>query len=107
MPVSDSYLKHVMELLGPLGDVTPRVMFGGYGIFHEGKMFGLISEDILYLKVNDTNRADYEKAGSHIFPHGISYWEAPEMLFDDPPELQKWAMVSISIARVSPKKKRK
>ena len=31
-----------VERLLPLGDVTSKRMFGGYGIFIEAKMFGLI-----------------------------------------------------------------
>ncbi|MFC1913339.1 TfoX/Sxy family protein [Chloroflexota bacterium] len=42
-------------------------MFGGYGIFHEGDIFALISGDTLYFKVDDFYRAAYENAGSKPF----------------------------------------
>ena len=73
MKASPEYLEFVMEKLAPLGDITSRAMFGGYGIFHQGLMFALISEDTLYFKVNDSNREMYQKARSRLFPHGISY----------------------------------
>ena len=59
-----SYFNHVMDLLAPLGDIQNRAMFGGYGIFHGGDMFALISGSTLYFKVNESNLAVYEKAGS-------------------------------------------
>ncbi len=31
-------------------------MFGGYGVFHDGKMLALISGSNLYFKVDDSNR---------------------------------------------------
>ena len=72
MPVSPEYIEFVMDRLSPIGDVNGRAMFGGYGIFHRGLMFALISDDTLYFKVNDSNREMYQQAGSQYFPHGIS-----------------------------------
>ena len=99
MNVSEEYHKFVMQKLAPLGTVTSRAMFGGYGIFHEGLMFALISDDTLYFKVADQNRDMYEKAGSTVFPHGISYWEVPAEVLEDDPKLQEWAAISIKIAQ--------
>jgi DNA transformation protein len=64
MAADQAYRDHVMEMLSPLGGLTSKSMFGGYGIFHQGDMFALISKASLYLKVYDSNRAGYESAGS-------------------------------------------
>jgi DNA transformation protein len=98
MKASKEYLQFTMQKLEPLGDVQSRAMFGGYGIFHQGLMFALISEDVLYFKVTDENRQRYEKAGSAPFQHGISYWEAPVEVLEDDIKLQEWAGISIKIA---------
>ena len=46
--------QRTVQALAPLGDVSSRKMFGGYGIFEGGTMFGLInSEGEVYLKVDD------------------------------------------------------
>ena len=74
-------------------------MFGGYGIFHEGLMFALISEDNLYFKVNESNLYIYEKAQSQPFPHGISYWEVPSDVLEDNIRLHELARISIEIAQ--------
>ena len=98
MKVSNEYLQFIMQKLDPLGYVTSRAMFGGYGIFHEGLMFALIADDTLYFKVNESNRAMYEQAGSKPFPHGISYWEVPAELLEEDGKLHEWANISIEIA---------
>ena len=98
MKVSNKYLQFVMQKLDSLGYVTSRAMFGGYGIFHEGVMFALISDDTLYFKVNESNRAMYEQAGSKPFLHGISYWEVPAELLEEDSKLHEWANISIEIA---------
>ena len=101
------YVDYIVDKLAGLGDVHSRAMFGGYGIFHEGLMFALISDDVLYFKVDDTNREMYEKAGSNKFPHGISYWEVPTEIFEEQAKLYEWAEISIDIAKAKAKKKKK
>ena len=98
MKVSNEYLQFIVQKLDPLGYVTSRAMFGGYGIFHEGVMFALIADDTLYFKVNESNRAMYEQAGSKPFPHGISYWEVPAELLEDDNKPQEWDNTSMEIA---------
>jgi DNA transformation protein len=107
MKASPEFLSFVMEKLSPMGDIKSRAMFGGYGIFHEGLMFSLIADDILYFKVSDSNREIYEKAKSKPFPHGISYWEVPTEVLEDNTQLHEWANISITIAREAAKKKRR
>ena len=107
MKASPEYLNFVLEKLSPIGEIKSRAMFGGYGIFHEGLMFALISEDTLYFKVNETNRDMYERAESNPFPHGISYWEVPSDVLEENAALHEWAKISIEIAQESAKKKRR
>jgi DNA transformation protein len=103
----DDYANYIVDKLLGIGDVSSRAMFGGYGIFNEGLMFALISDGVLYFKVDDSNRGMYEKAGSSKFPHGISYWEVPTEVFEDTARFYEWADISIGIARAKAKKKRK
>jgi len=42
------YLHEVFERFGP---IRIRKMFGGYGVYHGGLMFGLVADDTLYLLV--------------------------------------------------------
>ena len=103
----DDYADYVVDKLSGLGEVHSRAMFGGYGIFSEGLMFAMISDGVLYFKVDNSNREMYEKAGSSKFPHGISYWEVPTDVFEDNARLYEWADISIGLAQAKAKKKSK
>lgn len=55
------YLQEVFELFGP---ISARKMFGGYGIYHQGLMFGLVADDTLYLKADAENVGVFSQAGT-------------------------------------------
>ena len=105
------YLKEVFEQFGP---IQPRRMFGGYGIFHKGLMFGLVADDVLYLKADETispyfqerglGQFQYEKNGRMI---KMSFYMAPEGIFDDPEEAKIWAGRSYEAAVRSKKPAKK
>ena len=112
MAVSDEFADYVVEQLSTWGEVAVRRMFGGAGIYRDGTMFGLIADDVAYLKVDDSNRDDFLQAGSAPFaPYPekdkstvMSYFEIPADVLEDRDELAKWAQRSWLIAR---KKRRK
>jgi DNA transformation protein and related proteins len=105
MPVSSSYKTYVLDQLRVVGKVTARSMFGGVGLYHEGLFFGLIADDTLYLKVDDSNRSDYERSGCGPFrPYGddsysMHYYELPAPVLEDAGELRIWAGKAIDVAR--------
>jgi DNA transformation protein and related proteins len=100
----------IRDLFAPFGPVTVRRMFSGAGIFADGLMFGLIIRDVIYLKADDSNAADFEREGCGPFTytrgrksgrpsqHALPYWRLPERLYDDPEELSLWAKRSFAIA---------
>jgi DNA transformation protein len=107
MVASDSFAEFLREQLAPLGRVTMRRMFGKTGVFCDGLMFGMVTDDTLYFRVDDHNRAafkeaesfpplNYEKKGCTI---DLSFWRAPERLFDEPDELVRWARTALVAAR--------
>jgi DNA transformation protein len=106
-----AYLKEVFEQFGP---IQPRRMFGGYGLFHKGLMFGLVADDVLYLKADDTLSTFFEERGLDQFQYEkqgktfkMSYFMAPEEIFDDPEEAKGWAARSYEAAVRSKKPGRK
>ena len=115
MVASDSFAEFLREQLAPLGRLTMRRMFGKTGVFCDGVMFGMVADNTLYLRVDDDNRAvfeeaqsfpplNYEKKGSTI---DLSFWRAPDRLFDEPDELVSWARAALAAAhRVAAKRKR-
>ena len=103
MAVSDDFMDFVLDQLSSWGDVRARRMFGGAGLYCEGKMFGLIADDVAYLKVDDSNREDFIKAGSSPFnPYPdkstvMSYYEIPPEVLENSEELSQWAQRSLDI----------
>jgi DNA transformation protein len=107
MVASDSFAEFLREQLVPLGRITVRRMFGKTGVFCEGLMFGMVTDDTLYFRVDDHNRTVFKEAES--FPplsYGkkgrsidLSFWRAPERLFDEPDELVTWARAALGAAR--------
>ena len=55
LKVSDAFRSFVLDQLSELGEVTPRSMFGGIGLYLSGVFFGIIARDTLYLKVDAHN----------------------------------------------------
>ena len=107
MVASDSFAEFLREQLAPLGRVTLRRMFGKTGVFCDGLMLGMVRNDALYLRVDDHNRTafeeaqsspplNYEKKGCTI---DLSFWRAPERLYDEPDELVTWAQAALAAAR--------
>lgn len=105
MPVSDEFIGYMLDQFSQWCRVTARRMFGGAGLYCEGTMFGLIADDVPYLKVDDSNREQYLEAGSSPFkpypdrPTTMSYFEIPPEILDDTEELVKWAEQSLAIQK--------
>ena len=104
LKVSEGFRSFVLDQLDELGDVTPKSMFGGVGLYHRGVFFGILARDTLFLKVGDANRADYESAGMKPFkPYAgrsgtMKYYAVPLAVLESPPELAAWARKAIAVA---------
>ena len=105
MPISDEFLNYFLDQLSGWGDVSVRRMFGGAGLYRDGNMFGLIAEDVAYLKVDDASRMDFLKAGACPFnPYPdlnkaavFSYYEIPPEVLENRDELRRWAQRSLQV----------
>ncbi len=99
------YVEYLKEVFSEFGLIQPRRMFGGYGIFHKGLMFALVADDALYLIADETisqhfterdlEQFSYEKKGKSF---KMSYFMAPEEIFDDSDEAKVWADRSYAAA---------
>ena len=107
MVASATYAEFLCEQLAPLGRVTLRRMFGKSGVFCDGVMLGMVTDNTLYFRVDDENREtfreaeafpplNYAKKGAMI---DLSFWRVPERLFDEPDELVTWARAALAAAR--------
>ncbi|MFZ4289029.1 TfoX/Sxy family protein [Variovorax sp. HJSM1_2] len=95
------FAEHLHEAFERFGRITLKRMFGGHGVFHEGRMFGLIAADRLYLKTDAQTVARFEAKQLPPFAYlrggklmATSYFEAPPEVFEDREEAASWARLA-------------
>ena len=105
----------IVEMFAAFGPVVPRRMFSGFGVFSDGTMFALVVRGVLYLKADAQTVAAFETEGQGPFSYMakgrkraiMSYWRAPDRLYDDPDELAIWARDALAAAHRSGRGKTK
>ena len=109
--MSSEFLEFVLEQLEPLGRVSSRRMFGGAGLYRDGLIFGLVSDEAVYFKTDEQNQPDYQAAGSERFdpmpdrPAKFSYFSVPPDVLERPDELSAWARGALAAAARKPLKR--
>jgi DNA transformation protein and related proteins len=106
MVASPAFGELLREQIAPLGQLTMRRMFGKTGVFCEGVMFAMVTEDTLYFRVDDQNRATFKEAESspplNYSKQGrtidLAFWCVPDRLIDEPDELVTWARAALAAA---------
>jgi len=96
----NSLLQYIVyDLLASIPNITSRPMFSGYGLYKDGVIFGIIADDQVYFKVDDSNLADFKRLGSQPFtyhtrgrtkPTALSYWQVPAAILEDRVALTVW-----------------
>ena len=115
MVASNDVAEFLSEQLAPLGHISMRRMFGKTGVFCDGFMLGMVSDNTLYLRVDALNREifaeaasfpplNYAKKGTTI---DLAFWRVPDRLFDEPEEFIVWAREALAAAhRIATKRER-
>lgn len=106
MSVSNGFRAFVLEQLQrTVPGVRARAMFGGVGVYAGELFFGLMDDDALYFKVDDSNRARFAARGMGPFrPSGeggevMQYYEVPADVLEDVEVLASWVEASVAVAR--------
>ena len=103
------FAAHCVELLQPLGAARAKRMFGGHGLYLEGLMVGLISDEQLYLKTDAQTVAQWQEAGGQPFTYRtrrqgevrtatMSYWTPPAEAVESPALMRPWARLALEAA---------
>ncbi len=92
------FAQHVIEAMQGFAPVEARAMFGGFGIFRHGLMFGLIADEQLYFKADDQSVPEFTALGLGPFRYAargkttqLGYYQAPPEVFDDAGQMTEWA----------------
>lgn len=114
MAVRSEFVENLKEVFAQFGPIEIKAMFGGHGVYCDGLMFALVADDVLYLKADEQSlhrftdaglaQFEYAKDGKHM---KMSYWEAPEVVFDEPDEASEWARLAFDAALRASRTKKK
>lgn len=112
MHVSMGFREFVLDQLGGLPNLRAKPMFGGVGLYAGDAFFGMMAADLLYFKVDEITRRDYEAEGSTVFapyadPAGMTmpYFSVPAGVLESAPTVVEWAKKSIAVAKAAKKAK--
>jgi len=104
MSVQEQYLAYVLEQLTGLGSLRSNRMFGGIGLYSREIFFGLIDDDTLYFKTDESNIAPYKERGMPRFmpfpdrPEAVlGYHQVPAEVIEDAEQLVDWARKSVEV----------
>lgn len=100
------YLDWLLEQLYPLGHLRVKAMFGAYGIYCDELFFAILNDDVLFVKVDEVTRSDFEAEGLQPFTYPmkdgststLSYYPLPDYALEAPHELIEWAKKGIAAA---------
>ena len=92
--------------LGAWGPILAKRLFGGFALYRDGTIFGLVMRERVFFKTGPGNLADYAGAGMPPFQYTRStgrviathYYEVPDAVLDDLDELAVWADKALAVA---------
>lgn len=108
MASDQNFVDFIIDQIDNAGEITAKKMFGEYGIYSDGKIFGLICDNKLFIKPTKSGREFIgEVVEASPYPGA-----KPSFLIEDKIENREWLseLVKISIKELpepKPKKKKK
>lgn len=111
--MTSEFVTYVLDSLAALGQVSPRRMFGCTALFHGGRMFALVEDDAVYVKVDAQSRPVFEDAGLVPLTYqtsrngqpktvALSYYTIPADAPADPDVLLRWVRMGLDAANRIP-----
>jgi DNA transformation protein len=112
------FIAYLHELFDPFGRMRAKAMFGGWGVYLDEIIVGIVVDGRLYLKTDAQNLPEFEIAGCVPFvydsPNGpmtMSYWSTPDDAMDSSDAMAPWARsakaAALRKAAAKPARKRK
>jgi len=113
LELMSEFTDYLQDVFVQFGEVRVRSMFGGHGLYHADCMFGLVADDMLYLKVDEKNQHlfteldlpafEFETKNGRVM--AMSYHLAPEVIYEEQEEAAIWAASSWEAAKRAQVKK--
>jgi len=96
MASDQNFVDFVIEQIQKTGSITAKKMFGEYGLYSDGKIFGLICDNRLFIKPTKGGR-EYIGNPIELPPYNGA---KPSFLIEDKIEDREWLSKLISITLV-------
>lgn len=100
-----AFVQSLHEIFERLGRIETKRMFGGHGVWHEGRMIALVANDTLYLKSDAESAPHFDRLNLPPFTYmrqgksmPMSYRLAPADLFEDRQEAALWGRLAYEAA---------
>lgn len=102
------------DLFAAFGKVQARPMFGGAGLYADGLMFAIDTEEGVFLKADPALSATLQARGARRFTYSakgrtvrLNFWSVPEEAWDAPEDLALLARAALAFARREAERKSK
>lgn len=105
MAVSSDFTQFVLDQLSGWGNVSIKKMFGCVALYQDHSAFGIIANDVVYLKVDDSNKTKFIESGSvPLKPFKsnttvLSFYNIPVDILEDSDTFIKWSKESVEIQK--------
>lgn len=97
MARQNEFVDYLLDMLQTWGGVRARAMFGGFGLYKDDIIFGIVADDTLYIKADDNNRARFLAQQLTPFTYTtsnktatMSYYQSPADALEDSQTLTQW-----------------
>jgi DNA transformation protein len=116
MPLSPGFPDYVQELIADFGKVEVKRMFGGAALYRNGVGFGILDDDVFFIKADRAFGAELKAQGCRPWVYSIAkdgsvrdvaYWSLPDTAADDGDEAVRLVKRSFEVARVAAEAKAK
>ena len=106
MAVSPGFVEHALDLVSLAAPTEARRMFGGYGLFSRGLMYGLLDDEELFLKTDEECRQAFADAGCRQWVYEspsrgavpTGYYRPPDEAHEDAEAMLPWARLALDAA---------
>jgi DNA transformation protein and related proteins len=116
MPLSPGFPDYVQELIAGFGKVDVKRMFGGAALYRNGVGFGILDDDVFFIKADKAFGAELKSQGCQPWVYSvakdgsvrdIAYWSLPDTAADDSDEAVRLVRRSFEVAKAAAEAKAK
>jgi len=101
LAIAKHFLTQTLSQLSQVAPVYYKRLFNEVGLYHQGQLFGLVVEDRVYFRVDDSSVMPYRARGMEpLRPKSAQgpdshFYQLPADVLNNPPELTFWLRAAV------------